>query len=150
MNKDNVEKNNSRTKYNEITKLKADEESKKYIKEMHDLADKNEFKNNVVVFGLGIVIVSVIIFSVLMNTSFMKPKTDVAVSTPVTKTTTDITPAKTKVVEPIVITSTKIFEYLNIEANRTELVKKAIKLNSGSQSGLTVHLLSEILRSNNV
>jgi len=148
-NKDIAEKSNSKTKYNEITKLKAAEESKKYIKEMHELADKNEFRNNVVVLGLGIVIVSIIIFSILMNTSLMKPKTDVAVSTPVTKTTINSTPAKTKIIEPIV-TSTKIFEYLNVESNRTSLLKKAISLNSGSQNGLTVHLLSEILISNNV
>ena len=117
---------------------------------MHELADKNEFKNNVVFLGLGLVIVSIIVFSILMNTSFLKPKTEVAVTKPVTKTTTDSAQSKIKVADPIVVTSTKIFEYLNLEENRTDLVKKSIKLNNGSQSGLTVHLLSEILRSNGV
>ena len=148
-NKQKSKKDVLKMKSNEITKLKEDEESEKYIKEMHELADKNEFKNNVVVLGLGIVIVSVIIFSVLMNTSFMKPKQDVVVSTPVSKTTTQTAPVETKVAQPI-ITSTKIFEYLNIEANRTTLLKKAVELNGGSKNGLTVHLLSEILRTNDV
>ena len=77
-NKNTSENYDPKTKYGTQHKLKNDAESKKYIKEMHDIADKNEFKNNVVVIGLGIVIASIIIFSILMNTSFMKPKTDVA------------------------------------------------------------------------
>ena len=88
------EKHNSKIEYSGMTKLKDDGESEKYIKEMHELADKNEFKNNVVVLGLGIVIVSVIIFSILMNTSFMKPKTDVADNKVVTKNTIDSSSTK--------------------------------------------------------
>ena len=56
---------------------------------MHELADKNEFKNNIIVLGLFIVIVSIIVFSILMNTSFMKPKTDVVTNKVVTKSTVD-------------------------------------------------------------
>ena len=108
---------------------------------MHELADKNEFKNNVIVLGLVIVIVSIIMFSILMNTSFMKPKTDVATNKVVTKSTIDST------IKPIV-SQDKIYEYLNVEANRTSVLKKAIELNKGSKTGVTVYLLSEILRSN--
>lgn len=149
-NKDNTLKNASKSKHTGTTKLNSDNESQKYIKEMHELADKNEFRNNVVVLGLGLVIVSIIIFSIVMNTSFMKPKTEAALTKPVTKTLTDSTQTKAKVADPIITTSTKIFEYLNIEANRTTILEKSIKLNKGSQNGLTVHLLSEILRTNDV
>lgn len=148
-NKQKSEKEVLKNESNEVPKLENNEESEKYMKEMHELADKNEFRNNVVVLGLGLVVVSVIIFSVLMNTSFMNPKKAVAVSKPVTKTTPKNEPAKTKVVQTIV-TSTKIFEYLDVESNRTTLLKKAVELNGGSQTGLTVHLLSEILRTNDI
>jgi hypothetical protein len=149
-NKDNTKKDISPQKHTGVTNLNTDKESDKYIKEMHVLADKNEFRNNVVFLGLGLVIVSIIVFSIVMNTSFMKPKTEVAVTKPVTKTTTDTTQTKAKVADPTVITSTKTFEYLNIESNRSDLLNRSIKLNKGSKNGLTVLLLSETLRSNGV
>jgi len=135
---------------------KVNKESEKYIKEMHELADKNEFKNNIVVLGLVIVIVSIIIFSIFMNTSIMKPKTDVAVSKSVTKNSNTISSPKPTVttkttnassIKPIV-SPTNIYEYLNVEGNRTNLLKKSIALNGGSKKGLNVYLLSEILRAN--
>ncbi len=125
-NDNNSEKQILKLKHTGVTKLKDDEESEKYIKEMHELADKNEFKNNLVVLGLGIVIVSIIVFSILMNTSFMKPKTDVASNETVTKTTNDSTHLKLRLADPILITSTKIYEYLNVEANRTSFLKKQL------------------------
>jgi len=152
-NKDISENYDAKTKYGTQHKLKNDTESKKYIKEMHDIADKNEFKNNVVVIGLAIVIVSIIIFSILMNTSFMKPKTAVVEKTPVTKSSNANTPAKPAVTSKPSITKSivepnNIYEYLNVEANRTSVLKKAVDLNHGSKKGLNVYLLSEILRSN--
>ena len=152
-NKDTSENYNSKTEYDSSTKLKNDAESDKYIKEMHELADKNELKNNVVVLGLGIVIVSIIIFSILMNTSLMKPKADVAVSKSVVKNSNassspkPVIHTKANTNKPIVA-PINIYEYLNIEANRTDLLKKAVALNHGSKKGLNVYLLSEILRAN--
>ncbi|MBZ9607744.1 hypothetical protein G9F73_007940 [Clostridium estertheticum] len=157
-NKNIPEKPDSKTDNSEVAKLKDDEESEKYIKEMHELADKNEFKNNAVVLGLGIVIVSIIIFSIFMNTSFMKPKADVATiksvqknpnASPSTKAPEVTETTKPDTINPTV-TSTKIYEYLNIDANRTSVLKKAITLNSGNQKGVTVCLLSEILRINSI
>jgi len=135
----NSEKNN--TKSSEMAQLKDHGESQKYIKEMHELADKNEFRNNIIVFGLFLVIGALIIFSILMNTSFMKPKTDVVTNKVVTKST------DASAINPIT-SQEKIYEYLDIEANRTSILKKAIELNKGSKTGVTVYLLSEILRSN--
>jgi hypothetical protein len=151
-NNDISKNNSSKIEHNAIVKLNDDGESEKYIKEMHDLADKNEFKNNIVVLGLGIVIVSVIIFSIFMNTSFMDPKTDLAESGAVTKnivdnsSTENTTTATSQDVSAQ--TPNKIYEYLDIETNRTAVLKKAVNLNEGSQKGVTVYLLSEILRSN--
>ncbi|MCB2294171.1 hypothetical protein LGK95_11650 [Clostridium algoriphilum] len=151
------EKSDSKTDSNSVPKLNDDiDESKKYIKEMHELADKNEFKNNIVVLGLVVVVVAIILFTILMNTSLMKPKTDVVTNTPTTKSTSKptktISPAKVakpNVVKPV-DAPTKIYEYLNVETNRTDVLKKAVKLNDGSKKGVTVYLLSEILRSNGI
>jgi len=119
------------------------DESKNYIKEMHELADKNELKNNIIVIGLFIVTASILIFSILMNTSFMKPKTDVVDNKVVAKNTI------VKAPKPIVFQQ-KIYEYLGIEANKTSSLKKAVQLNDGNKTGTTVYLLSEVLRSNSI
>lgn len=144
-----LKKRNSKGEYFAKTKLKDDGESEKYIKEMHDLADKNEFKNNLIVLVLGIVIVSIIIFTILMNTPLMKPKTDVAASKIVTKNTIDSTSTENSTIKPIA-TANKIYEYLDVETNRTTALKKAVELDNGSKKSVTVYLLSEILRANTI
>jgi hypothetical protein len=145
------ENNNSKSEHSSRkSKSKNIDESEKYIKEMHLLADKNEFKNNVIVLALGIVVVAIILFSILMNSSLMKPKADVVadkqtnkeVSEAANKTTADS--ASTKAVEQ----ETNIYEYLDLESNRVSVLEKAVKLNKGNQTGITVYLLSEILRAN--
>jgi hypothetical protein len=145
------ENNNSKSDHSSRkSKSKNIDESEKYIKEMHLLADKNEFKNNVIVLALGIVVVAIILFSILMNSSLMKPKADVVadkqtnkeVSEAANKTTADS--ASTKAVEQ----ETNIYEYLDLESNRVSVLEKAVKLNKGNQTGITVYLLSEILRAN--
>lgn len=144
------ESDNSKDKPARKSKLNEIDESDKYIKEMHQLADKNEFKNNVIVLGLGIVVVSIIIFSIFMNSSLMRPKADItldketnievseAVKNP------DADSSSTKPAE----TKNNIYEYLSVEKNRASDLDKAIKLNNGNQTGLTVYLLAEILRAN--
>ncbi|MBC8059703.1 MAG: hypothetical protein H7Y18_03465 [Clostridiaceae bacterium] len=143
-----------------VVKLKDEpEDDAKYIKEMYDLADKNKFKNNIVASGLAIAIASVIMISIIMNITFLRPKTDVAISKAPTKDaiskdtipkdTVDNSTTKPVEVKPIEI-QTKVFEFLDIEANRTSVLQKAVALNKGSQKGVTVYLLSEILRLNTV
>lgn len=134
---------NHKTKPSEPTQLKSHGESQKYIKEMHDLADKNEFKNNITVLALFIVIAGIIVFSILMNTSFMKPKVAVVPNKVTTNSAVDST------ISPIT-SQEKIYAFLDVEANRTSILKSAIELNKGSKTGVTVYLLSEILRSNEV
>ncbi|MBK5241709.1 hypothetical protein [Clostridium sp.] len=146
------ENNNPKTEYSSRkSKSKDIDTSEKYIKEMRLLADKNEFKNNIIVLALGIVVVSIILFSIFMNSSLMKPKADVVadeqtnkeVSEVVTKPTVDS--ASTIVAE----TQNDIYEYLNLESNRVSSLEKALSLNNGNKTGITVYLLSEILRANN-
>ncbi|MCB2299012.1 hypothetical protein [Clostridium tagluense] len=137
----NLEKH--KTKSSEMNQLKDHAEGQKYIKEMHELADKNEFKNNIIVLGLFMVIAAIVVFSILMNTSFMKSKTDVATK----KTTTESTAANDA---KSITSQEKIYGYLDVEANRTSTLKKAIALNKGTKTGVTVYLLSEILRSNDI
>ncbi len=130
-------------KSSEITKLKNHGESQKYIKEMHEMADKNELKNNLTVLGLFIVIASIIAFTILMNTSFMTPKTNVVAKKVDTKSTVGTS------VESIT-SQEKIYEYLDVEENRTSILEKAVKLNNGNKTGVTVYLLSEVLRANEI
>lgn len=140
-NSKNLEKQSSNTEHSGFSKLKQSDESGKYIKEMHELADKNELKNNVIVLGLFIVVAAIIIFSILMNTPFMKPKTDAVVNKVVTKNTIDNT------AKPIA-TEQKVYDFLDKKTNRISTLKKAIQLNGGSKTGTTVYVLSEVLRSN--
>jgi hypothetical protein len=142
-NHNNLDKHNSDIDYSGISKLNDHGESQKYIKEMHELADKNEFKNNLIVLALFVVIASIIIFSILMNTSFMKPKTDISTNKVIKNSTIDNTK------KPVVFQE-KIYEYLNVEANRKDILNKSIELNKGSKTGVTVYLLSEVLRSNGI
>lgn len=141
------ENNNLKIDYStKNSKLKNIGESEKYIKEMHQLADKNEFKNNVIVLALGIVVVSIILFSILMNSSLMRPKADINSDKETNKEITETTEgnASTKPVEQ----KNNVYEYLDLETNRVSALEKAIQLNDGSKTGITVYLLSEILRAN--
>jgi len=146
MNKDKLEMEEN----NSVFKVNDDGESDKYIKEMYKFADKNEVKNNVILSVLGIFLVCVIVFSVLINIPFLKPKEAVAVDkvdrVVAKKPVAKVAPVAVKPVE----TRTKIYEYLNVEANRITILKNAVDLNKGSQKGVTVHLLSEILRVNTI
>ena len=88
-------------------------------------------------------VAAIIVFSILMNTPFMNPKTDAVVNKVVTKGTVDNTAKPTGAQQ-------KIYEYLNVRTNRTSALKKAIQLNGGSKTGTTVYVLSEVLRANDV
>lgn len=141
------EKHNSKIEYIRKPKVKNNGESERYIKEMYEYADKTEFKDNLIVLGLGIVIISIIIFSILINIPIIKSRTESNTTKIVTKNTTDNSTPKIETIKPA-YTPAKIYEYLNVAANRTDLLKKAVDLNKGSQKGVTIYLLSEILRSN--
>ena len=149
------EKYSSKTEYNASPRIKDEKESERYIKEMHELADRNELKNNAIVICLGLFIVSIVVFSLFMNSSFMKTKAEVAQNGEVTKNTPTEAATKGDAVNPseaspevLGQTPNKIYEYLNIEENRTSALEKAVTLNKGSKKGVTVYLLSEILRAN--
>ena len=75
----------------------------------------------------------------------MKTKTAAVPKKSVTNITVDTPAPKIETIKP---TQTKIYEYLNIEGNRTSLLKKAVDLNKGSQKGVTIYLLAEVLRLN--
>lgn len=146
-NETNSEEQNYKIESFGTPKLGDTEESKKYINEMHNFADKNEFMNKVLGIGIGVAVISIIIFSIIMNTISMKttsvkPSPDVAANKIVINPTVDSPPAK---IEPVKTQQT-IYEYLNIEANRTDVLKKAVALNKGSTKSITVYLLSETLR----
>ena len=117
------EKHISKIGYDKMPKAK-EVENQKYIKEMYDFANKEVHKNNVIFLGLGIVIVSVIIFSIFLYAPFMKPKTDVATKKIVIKNIATISTTKINTIKPVE-TPNKIYEYLKVETNRTYVLKKS-------------------------
>ena len=145
------ERYSSKTELSATPRIKDEKESERYIKEMHELADKNELRNNVIVMSLGIFIVSIVVFSLFMNSSFIKANTEVAQNGVVSKDSTtdsaEVNPSET-LSEDSSQSPNKIYEYLNIDENRALVLKNAIDLNKGSKKGITVYLLSEILRAN--
>ena len=153
---DNIsEKYSAKTEYIASPRIKDEKESERYIKEMHELADRNELRNNAIVICLGLFIASIVVFSLFMNSSFMKTKAEVAENGAVAKNTTTESASKGDEVNPSETSSevsnqspNKIYEYLNVEGNRTSALEKAVTLNKGSKKGVTVYLLSEILRAN--
>jgi uncharacterized integral membrane protein len=149
LNSDNniQKKRSSKIEHSRRPEIKDAEESKKHIKDMYDFADKNEFKSNVTFLVIGIVIAVLIMVFILMNTVFMKTKTAAVPKKSVTNITVDTPAPKIETIKP---TQTKIYEYLNIEGNRTSLLKKAVDLNKGSQKGVTIYLLAEVLRLNDI
>ena len=151
-NNDVSEEHNSIIQDGVMPKIEDNDESEKYTREMYDFADKNKFKNTITFFGISAVIVSVIVAFIVMNTIFMKPKPAIATnktvpSKTIANPTINNTPPKVEEPKPL-DTNAKIYEYLNVEANRTAVLQKATQLNKGSQKGVTVYLLSEILRAN--
>lgn len=145
--KSNSEKHNSEIRYGSTLKIEDAEENKKYTKEMYALADKNEFKSNMVFWGIGLGIVFTVILFILFSSPYMKPKIDVVSNKVDTNNAGSSSSTENVDVVPVK-TPNNIYEYLNVEENRTSSLNKAVELNKGSQKGITIYLLSEILRSN--
>lgn len=143
------EKHNSKIRYGKSPKVEDDGNNEKYIKEMYGYADRNDFRSNIIFWGSGIGIVFVIIFFLILSNPFSKIKTNVVINKVATKNVVNssyISNDTSKLVE----TPEKIYEYLNVETNRASVLKKAVNLNKGSQKGVTIYLLSEILRLNSI
>ncbi|MCY6483095.1 hypothetical protein OW763_01840 [Clostridium aestuarii] len=142
--------NNKKKNFNDfLNEIQYDEKTKEYIKEMHELEDKNEFRSNIALASIAIPIILVIALSVIQvarvpfrvmaSSNKIEQNSKLACSQP---------PEDTVVTSDMKNFNTKTYSYLNEYTNRTDSLNKAISLNNGSRKGVNAYLISQILRNN--
>lgn len=137
---------------NSYSNLETSEETKKYIKEMQEMEDKNEKKNNMIFAGLAIPLILIAVFmvkqiasvsiNIVKNTSNVEQNKNIISNS---ESTEDTSKEETKQ-ESV---NAKVYTYLNDKANRTASLNEAKALNDGSDKGLSTIFIAEILRNNN-
>lgn len=136
-------------------KLSEEENQEKYIKEMHEMADKNAKKNNAIFIAvvIPILIICVIVIKQICSFSFnvskntnSQPTTSQAVS----NNNSNKTKSKkedTKKQEVLALNS-QIAKYIENQSNREKSLKEAIKINKDSNKGVSIIYIAQILRNN--
>lgn len=151
---------------NNYSSLESSEDTKKYIKEMHEMADKNARTSNIVFTAVGIPILVIILVTIIQMFSFTinLAKGNGRIKAPEVVSDTN-KPSQgnsdksgtdqsgqdnknTSVQDNTGKLNDKIYTYLNDKANRTSSLNKAIKLNNGSDKGLSTIFVAQILRDN--
>lgn len=154
---------------NYYSSLESSEETKKYIKEMYAMSEKNAKNGNIifVAFGIPLLIIFALtitqMFSFSINLVQAKSKSsqvEIVSNIPVTTKTESTGNTSTdnkETVSPTNSTSndistdklnTKIEAYLKENENRKASLDKAIALNNGSEKGLATMFIAQILRDN--
>lgn len=146
---------------NSYSNLETSEETKKYIKEMQEMEDKNEKKNNLIFTSLAIPLILIAAFMIKQVTSVsinlvknssnvQQSKNIVSNSQPTEDTisTENKDAAKQASINTEAL-NTRVYTYLNNKANRTTSLNEAKALNHGSDKGLSTIFITEILRNNN-
>ncbi|MCY6369506.1 hypothetical protein [Clostridium ganghwense] len=148
---------------NYLSNLETNEETKKYIKEMHEMEDKNEKRSNLIFASIAVPIVLVCAFTVKQIFSFSislaKSNTQIEQSKNLanaesnenksTAANTDTSKEETKKESAKVgALNSKIYNYLKEKSNRTDSLNKAKALNNGSDKGISTTFIAEILRDN--
>lgn len=133
---------------NSYSNLETSEETKKYIREMQEMEDKNEKKNNIIFASLAIPLILIAAFMVkqIVSTSINMVKNNSNVEQS-KKIVSNSQPPEDKDVAKAL--NTKIYTYLNDKANRTASFNEAKALNHGNDKGLSTIFIAEILRNNN-
>lgn len=139
---------------NSYSNLETSEETKKYIREMQEMEDKNEKKNNLIFASLAIPLILIAAFMVKQIVSasinMVKNNSNVEQSK---KIVSNSQPTEDKISgenkDTAKALNTKIYTYLNDKANRTASLNEAKALNHGKDKGLSTIFIAEILRNNN-
>ncbi|WP_050607834.1 hypothetical protein [Clostridium niameyense] len=135
-------------------KLSEEENQEKYIKEMHEMADKNAKKNNAIFISviIPILIICVIVIKQICSFSFnvskntkSQPTTSQSVNNNSNKTKTK--KGNTKNNEVLALNS-QIAKYIENQSNREKSLKEALKINKDSNKGVSIIYISQILRDN--
>ncbi|WP_415875228.1 peptidoglycan amidohydrolase family protein [Clostridium sp.] len=145
----------SKNKFNnQYSKLESSEQTKKYIKEMYDMADKTESKSNIAFAAIAAPIAIIFVLTLVQMFSFTinLAKSD-STSTEVQVTSNDTSKSTSTEAEAEASTvsealNDKIYTYLKDKNNRNSSLQKSIKLNKGSDKGLSTIFVAQILRDN--
>ncbi|KYH28139.1 MULTISPECIES: peptidoglycan amidohydrolase family protein [Clostridium] len=139
---------------NQYSKLESSEQTKKYIKEMYDMADKTEIKSNIAFAVIAVPIAIICVLTLVQMFSFTinfakgdsTSKQAQIISSDTSENTS--TEAQTEASTVSETLNEKIYNYLKDENNRNSSLQKSIKLNKGSDKGLSTIFVAQILRDN--
>lgn len=138
---------------NSYSNLETSEETKKYIREMQEMEDKNEKKSNIIFASLAIPLILVAAFMIKqiasVSINMVKNNSNVEQSKNIANSSEDTISGENKDVVNNEALNTKVYTYLNDKANRTASLNEARTLNHGSDKGLSTIFIAEILRNNN-
>lgn len=156
---------------NKFSNLESSENTKKYVKEMYDLAEKHEKRSFMSFVAIGIPIAIILLFVVIQMISFSihssknkqvasKNKTNnnsITNNIQNNSSTKNAVKPQSKPTAPKVVPvdanltpaneiNAKIFDYVKVANNRNSSFEKAKKLNNNSDKGLASIYVAQILR----
>ncbi|EDS76228.1 conserved hypothetical protein [Clostridium botulinum C str. Eklund] len=150
---------------NKFSNLESSENTKKYVKEMYDLAEKHEKRSFMSFIALGIPIAVILIFVVVQMISFSvhSSKNKQVASKTQTSNTANVrkdspkantkTAVKSKESIPATPSSVnelndRLFNYLKLSEKRATSYYRAKQLNNKSEKGLASIYIAQVLRDN--
>jgi len=159
---------NNKNKFsNKFSNLESMEDTQKYIKEMHEMSDRNARITNITFAAVGIPLLIIFALTIIQMFSFTinLAKESIDDSKPEIVSTAGNTPTDTSVKDnspdatntsntqnTVQVTSeklnSKVYTYLTDSKNRTSSLNKATTLNKGSSKGLATIFVAQILRDN--
>lgn len=148
---------------NRYSKLESVEQSKKYIKEMHEMAEKNEKRSTIAFAAILTPIALIVILTVFQMVTFTvnlakddtTPREVQVVSSggnsskEKSDTSGDISSKEdTNTIVTLDNLNDKLSSYLKDNNNREKSLNNAVKLNDGKETGLSTIFIAQILRDN--
>lgn len=145
----------SKNKFNNhYSNLESSEQTKKYVKEMYEMADKTERRSTLAFAAIAAPIAIIFVLTLVQMVSFsVNLAKGNANSREVQVVSNNAASSKNSTTEPNQADTSnelndKIYAYLKDGKNRTASLEKATKLNKGSDKGLSTIFVAQILRDN--
>ncbi|KEH91846.1 peptidoglycan amidohydrolase family protein [Clostridium novyi] len=150
---------------NKFSNLESSENTKKYVKEMYDLAEKHEKRSFMSFVAIGIPIAIILLFVVIQmisfsvhssknkqvaSTSHPSNTTDVKKDLAKANTKSDANAAKTVPTATASVNqlNDRLFNYLKLSEKRAVSYYRAKQLNNKSEKGLASIYIAQVLRDN--
>lgn len=159
---------NNKNKFsNKFSNLESMEDTQRYIKEMHEMSDRNARITNITFAAVGIPLLIIFTLTILQMFSFTinlakgsidDSKPEIVSNSGNTSTDTSskdsnaATSDTSNTQGTVQVTSeklnSKIYTYLTDSKNRTTSLNKATALNKGNSKGLATTFVAQVLRDN--